>query len=281
LARTPKGTYLLYLQEPDLFAVEFDVKAGTIRGTPFVLIPGIGQVASPAVKPALGVSQNGVMAYQAGGAETGIITWFDRAGKSQGTIPVEGGSQWLRFSPNGLQVASRQNGDFWIIDLSRGASTRLTRTGRNSWRRLVSGWKAIGIRVARTPKCSPSRGWIRRSGAVGNSPKLPRGWSADGFIMLRANDLLFQPKGNAKPVTLTNGIAAGNPRFLTRWEILWHTRRAHQLGRKSSFKPCRLKRRIQVSLQRGNAPHWRGDGHELFFLTPEQHHHGGRCANRG
>jgi hypothetical protein len=180
-----------------LFAVEFDVKAGTIQGSPFVLIPHIGQVASPPVKPAVGVSRNGVMAYQAGGFDAGILTWFDRAGKSQGTIAVESGAQWLRFSPNGSQVASRQSGDFWIIDLARGASTRLTRTGRNSG----GAWSPDGKQLAFGRENSKMFAVnVDGSGevAMSENAQTPRGWSADGF---------------------DKRYGRQQSRFLTRWEI--------------------------------------------------------------
>lgn len=267
LARTPKGTYLLYLQEPDLFAVEFDVKAGTIQGSPFVLIPHIGQVASPPVKPAVGVSRNGVMAYQAGGFDAGILTWFDRAGKSQGTIAVESGAQWLRFSPNGSQVASRQSGDFWIIDLARGASTRLTRTGRNSG----GAWSPDGKQLAFGRENSKMFAVnVDGSGevAMSENAQTPRGWSADGFIMLRVSDLLFQPKGNAKPVALTNGMAANNPAFSPDGKFVAYAARPSTRPEVFIQALPPGNGRIQVSLNGGNAPRWRGDGHELFFLTP-------------
>jgi Tol biopolymer transport system component/predicted Ser/Thr protein kinase len=267
LASTPRGTYLFYLQEPDLFAAEFDVKTGTIRGTPFVLVPGIGEVASPPVKPAVGVSRNGVMAYQAGGFDAGVLTWFDRTGKNQGTISMESGSQWLRFSPNGTQVASRQNGDFWVIDLARGASTRLTRTGHNSG----GAWSPDGKQVAFGREHNKTFAVnVDGSGEVAMSEiaQTPRGWSADGFVMLQTGDLVFQPKGNAKPVNLTNGQIVNNPALSPDGKFVAYA--ARPSNRPEVFIQALPpgSGRIQVSLNGGNVPHWRGDGHELFFITP-------------
>jgi Tol biopolymer transport system component/predicted Ser/Thr protein kinase len=267
LASTPRGTYLLYLQEPDLFAAEFDLKTGTIRGTPIVLVPGIGEVASPPVKPAVGVSRNGVMAYQAGGFDAGTLTWFDRAGKSQGTIAVESGSQWLRFSPDGSHVASRQNGDFWVIDLARGASTRLTRTGHNSG----GAWSPDGKQIAfgrENQKLFAVN--VDGSGevAMSEAAQTPRAWSADGFIMLRSADLIFQPKGNARPVTLTNGLVVNNPALSPDGKFVAYA--ARPSNRPEVFIQALPpgSGRIQVSLNGGGVPHWRGDGHELFFIAP-------------
>jgi len=266
LASTPRGTYLLYLQEPDLFAVELDTKSGTSRGSPFVLVPGIGQVANPPVKPALGVSRNGVMAYQAGGFDVGMLTWMDRSGKSLGTIAVEGGSQWLRFSPNGSYVASRQNGDFWIIDLARSASTRLTRTGHNSG----GAWSPDGSQIAFGREHNKTFA-VKADGsgevAMADGPT-PRGWSAEGFIMVGSNDLIFQPTDNGKPVALTNGIIVGNPALSPDGKFVAYA--ARPSSRPEIFIQALppAHGRIQVSLNGGNVPHWRGDGHELFFITP-------------
>ena len=58
LSPTPAGpTYLLYLRERDLMAQEFDDHAGTARGGEVMVVPGIGTVANPAIRPSIGVSQ--------------------------------------------------------------------------------------------------------------------------------------------------------------------------------------------------------------------------------
>ena len=45
--------YLLYLRDEELVAQEFDERAGEVRGTPRLLVDGIGKVALPAVMPTL------------------------------------------------------------------------------------------------------------------------------------------------------------------------------------------------------------------------------------
>ena len=72
LAPTPGGmTYVLYMLVPDLMAQEFDEASGTVRGEPIVVVSDIAQVALPAVRPAVGVSPGGVLAYQTGGSHLG------------------------------------------------------------------------------------------------------------------------------------------------------------------------------------------------------------------
>jgi hypothetical protein len=46
LAPTPQGkTYLLYLQESDLFGQEFEERSGTLRGKPALVVSDVGRVA--------------------------------------------------------------------------------------------------------------------------------------------------------------------------------------------------------------------------------------------
>jgi WD40 repeat protein len=104
--------------------------------------------------------------------------------------------------------------------------------------------------------------------AMAENAQPPRGWSADGFIMLKTGDLIFQPKGNANPVTLTKGIAVNNPALSPDGKFVAYAARP-------SIRPEIFIQalppgsgRVQVSLNGGNVPHWRGDGHELFFVTP-------------
>ena len=102
----------------------------------------------------------------------------------------------------------------------------------------------------------------------GDGPS-PRGMSANGFITVRTGDLIYQPKGNAKPVTLTNGLVVNNPALSPDGKFVAYA--ARPSSRPEIFiQPLPPGNgRIQVSINGGNVPHWRGDGHELFFLTPD------------
>jgi len=51
-ATAPDGkAYLLYLRDDSLMAQQFDNAAGAVRGSPFVLVDGIGRVGMPPVRP--------------------------------------------------------------------------------------------------------------------------------------------------------------------------------------------------------------------------------------
>src|SRR5262249_10197741 len=98
LAPTPRGrTYLLFLSESDLMAQEFDEASEKVVGNPMLLVPSIGRVGTPAVRPAVGVSPSGILAYQnANEEETRRLTWVDRSGQPIRTL-----------SPNAFVVKPR------------------------------------------------------------------------------------------------------------------------------------------------------------------------------
>ncbi len=124
LLPTPGGpTYLLYLRERDLMAQDFDDRAGTVRGREVMVVPGIGTVGNPALRPSIGVSASGTIAYQAGADElTGQLTWYDRAGKHLQSLPVDLFVNQPDLSPNGSLVVGTRVGalrEVHIVDLDR------------------------------------------------------------------------------------------------------------------------------------------------------------------
>jgi hypothetical protein len=133
LAPTPGGTtYLLYMLAPDLMAQEYDEASGTVRGEPSVLVSEIAQVALPAVRPAVGVSAAGVLAYQAGRETSeGRLRWVDVQGNPLDLLPEESPLEDPRLSPDESSVVGTRfdadgNQDVWQTDLARLSTSRVT-----------------------------------------------------------------------------------------------------------------------------------------------------------
>jgi Tol biopolymer transport system component len=69
---------------------------------------------------------------QTGKGALSQLKWFDRGGKTAGTVGVSGSYGNVRLSPDGRRVAVDQtepdgrNIDIWILEPARGATTRLT-----------------------------------------------------------------------------------------------------------------------------------------------------------
>jgi serine/threonine-protein kinase len=136
LAPTPQGkTYLLYLQESDLFGQEFEERSGTLRGKPVLVVSDVGRVAAGAIRAAVGVSPAGILAYQTGGeSEAGQLIWFDRSGKPVDSLPLDASGRNPQISPDGSLVAVVKLGasgrSIWATDLARKSPSPIT-FGRN------------------------------------------------------------------------------------------------------------------------------------------------------
>src|SRR5215468_2410380 len=133
LAPTPQGkTYLLYLQESDLFGQEFEQRSGRLRGRPVLVVSDVGKVGRPPIRAAVGVSPAGILAYQTGReSEAGQLTWFDRSGRPVDALPVDASGLQPQISPDGSLVAVRKfdvsgGGNIWVTDLARKSMSPIT-----------------------------------------------------------------------------------------------------------------------------------------------------------
>jgi hypothetical protein len=151
LAPTPRGkTYLLYLQESDLFGQEFEERSGTLRGKPVLVVSGVGRVGSPTIRAAVGVSPAGILAYQTGGEfATGQLTWFDRSGRPVDALPIDASGPSPQISADGSLVAVRKFGapggsSIWVTDLTRKSASPIT-FSRND---VSPAWSPRGRRLA-------------------------------------------------------------------------------------------------------------------------------------
>jgi serine/threonine-protein kinase len=113
--------HLLFVRDTALWAAPFDTASLEVRGDAVRVLEDAG---SPG---GLSVSADGTLVY---GGPTGLsgrmLVWVDRAGAVT-RLPVEPADYWLpRLSPDGGRLAVGIAEDLWVIDLERGARTRVT-----------------------------------------------------------------------------------------------------------------------------------------------------------
>ena len=186
LAPTPSGkTYLLFQRDSHLFAQEFDEVSGKVLGTPEVLIPDVGMVGQPAVRPAVGVSASGNLAYQNHQETTRHLTWVDRSGAPVHALSPEVSVYKPRLSPDqSFVVGTRPSGveDIWVTNLNGPSLRRLT-FGDTTENFPV--WSSDGSRVAYVRSL---RGiYAADADGVGESqltetPGLPWSWSGKHLL---------------------------------------------------------------------------------------------------
>ena len=133
----PTG-HLTYVRAGTLFAVPFDVAQQKTTGAAAPALESISSM-GPAGTADYAFSQNGVLVYVEGlGAQGTTLAWIDHAGAVKaiaGQIPRQWGTG--RLSPEGHRVANsitaEAGSDIWIMDLDRGAPTRVTFGGNNTF----------------------------------------------------------------------------------------------------------------------------------------------------
>jgi Tol biopolymer transport system component len=284
LAPTPQGkTYLLYLQESDLFGQEFEERSGTLRGRPVLVVSNVGSVTGPAITAAVGVSPAGILAYQTGReVVTGQLTWFDRSGKPVYALPADASGTSPQISADGSLVAVVRSGasgrSIWATDLTRRSPLRVT-FGRNdvspAWsprgRRLtflrVAG-KDAGVHIVDLTDASKDQ-FLKGTGDG------PTSWSPDEkYLLLGAGRtgrmILFAPDGSEKPIPVgsRNGRSREG-RISPDGKFIAFTSNAS--GRNEIYvqamppSPGQWK----VSVNGGQSPRWRSDGKELFFVSAD------------
>jgi len=280
--------YLVYTRDHLLMAQAFDPARPRVRQAAMV----IGETAFPAESidenalsaAKVSLSANGLLAYT---SSDGMpqLKWFDRSGRELAAIDMPAPMISPVFSPDQKQllITSRSLAHgLWLVDLSRGVSTRIIADG------ITPLWSPDGSQVA----FSADRGGINSiftraaNGSDKESLRLSTGyskalndWSPDGRYILYThivpdskNELWILPLfGDQRPRPYLRGpfneiqgqispdghwVAYSSDESGT-WEVYLQ-----------SFPEPGGKRIL--SIKGGMEPHWRKDGKELFYLAPDR-----------
>ena len=280
IAPTPSGrTYLVYARDEALVAHEFDESSVQLRGTPRVIVDGIGKVANPAIRPTVGVSRSGVLAFQHGGEFTVVkLQWVDRAGKRVGEVPLDFSPLGIALSPDGSRLAfdadTRAEHDLWVTDLKRNNTMRLTRdpeAERNPT------WSPDGTRIAYV---RGGKIYVRTADGLSDETVLAdvggalRDWSPDGKLLLRqmAQQLLVSPvTGGGTAISIgRRGATARDGQFSADSKYVAYF--SNESGRDEIYIEALppAKARVKVSQTGGTTPRWGPGSRELFFLGPDR-----------
>ena len=273
--------FLLFVRDETLLAQRFDLARISLIDEPVVVANGMGTGAGNG-RAAFAASRNGVLAYrpQSGGVYTTTLTWFDRSGKSLGSVGSPNLHRAIAVSPDGTRVAAQigwtVGSDIWVTDFIRGIPTRLTSDPSNEeW----PVWSPDGTRIAFASNRDGSVFNIFDMPADGSAAphllfqsdrsKKPVQWSTDGhWLLFDSNGMYALPlDGNRTPIAIGSGTRQASFAKISP-DGAWVAYASDETGRSEIF----LQRfpspsgRWPVSNNGGTRPHWRGDGRELYYL---------------
>jgi Tol biopolymer transport system component len=281
----PPG-YLLFIRQGALMGQSFDAVSMQLHGEPFRIAENVRY--NPAIgRAAFSVSDSGVLVYRGGSKAELHAAWFDRNGKRLEPINQTGDSSSPRLSPDETRIAveRREAGHsaIWIIDLIRGTNTRLTFSSNNETNPI---WSPDGSRIIYGVELNGKRAIYQKLATGSGNEELlfksdldttPTDWSPDGqFISVYSganpktgNDLFVLPmtgERKLQPLVQTPfGDAAAQFSPDGKWVAYWN----NESGTNQTYVQPFLQtgEKIQISVDGGAQPRWRGDGKELFFVS--------------
>ena len=291
MARYSVG-HLLFEREGVLMAQPFDTERLQWRGDPFPVVQQVGQVAGRLGWRAFSVSAEATLAYGTGNGTRIQLAWFDRAGQEVGRLGQPEDQIAPRLSPDQKRVAvavrDRQGQrDIWLLELTRGTSTRFTFGPRQANNSLPV-WSPDSGRIVFNSdregtwnlyQNASSGGGTEQPLLKSSDAKLVTDWSFDGrFILYHTQhpktgyDLLVLPlEGDRKPVPVlqtefneVNGQFSPDGRWIAYQSDESRQAEVYVLGFPTPSG------KFQVSTNGGNRPRWRRDGKELFYLSADR-----------
>jgi serine/threonine protein kinase len=243
--------------------------------------------------PGFSVSANGRLVFLRPPSAEPQLTWLDRSGRPVGTVGDPGFSGNLDLSPDGQQVAvtglsPRSGGgvqsDIWLVDVASGRAARLTDDGAGG---ADPAWSPDGKHIVfNSGRLGLLSLFIRPSNRSGADVSLLKSetnnftvasWSRDNVMIFNvfnnnnASDLwTLSMSGDRTPkVFLSSTHSELNGTFSP--DGRWVAYQSDASGRYELLvRPFPNRDPPQtISRDGGMYPRWRGDGKELFFLSPD------------
>ncbi len=279
---TTKGNWSALLLTPLLAAVS---------GSTSVVANAVGFQPST-YWAAFTVAQNGTLIYNTGvGAAQSELTWMDRSGKELGRIGDPGVMANPTLSPDGTRVAvdisdqKANNVDIWIESTTGAANSRFTFDPSEE---VVGVWSRDGSMLAYRIAAPEGTGLylksttgLEREKKRYTTPKsamddiLANSWSLDDRQILctrqtsLGDHLELLPADSGEPtrfLTTTGNTNNGQISPDGKWVAYASDESGNWEIYVTSFPGAAGK--WQVSRGGGTEPRWRGDGKEIFYISP-------------
>ena len=289
---------LIYLRDRVLVAQRFSIAEGRVIGEVREVVAGLALEGIPG-QATYQVSRSGAIAYRSRTRNfSSELRWFDRRGAGE-TVSGPRSDIAVALAPDGRRVAlarldtasagdERFSSNLWLFDLPRRVVSRLTLDSTATDENPV--WSPDGSRIAYAVHRNNGLAEVRvqatsdasgsRVVASGPSNFHPIHWAKDGTLLLHAYatgggadnlDLYLlgqEPNATPKPLLVARR-SQGQAQFSP--DSQWIAYASDESGRFEVYVRPRDGRNLrwQISSEGGNQPRWRGDGREIFYVTPD------------
>ena len=286
--------YLLFLQDQTLLAQPFDARRAATGSGPVPIAQKVETRPYSLLRASFSVSLSGVLAYKRSTGLFGVseLVWFDRQGKRLGALGPPDLYTFVRLSPDEKTAAltiipEGGHADTWTLDVVRGVLTlrtfhpdhldRVPIWSPDSQRLLISSTKEdrgtifvldahgseepspfFAVELDRQVSDWPTH-WVGPEGPVLFSRR-----GAEGHDIWE-----YAPARSPQTRPLIEGTGhQHNARVSPNGNLVAYA--SDELGDNEIFlQPYSEKgQKIRISTAGGNYPHWRGDGRELFYMSP-------------
>jgi tRNA A-37 threonylcarbamoyl transferase component Bud32 len=273
--------YLVLLRQDALVALPVDAARLRPRGEPIVLAKGVGSFT---------VSAADSLVYRSSGGRR--LTWYDRQGVSTGTASSPGAYNELTLSGDAARVAVVREGEgitgpsTWVHEFTSESTVRVASALRVA---LKPVWSTTNDRLTvltnRNGQADiltvPANGnggeeLVLRSSLVA----YPTSWSRDGRWLLftsinpRTKEDLWVAAtaaggaGKPEPFLVTDNKETDGTFSPDGHAVAYVSDESGTSNVYVRSFPSTGGRKWEVSLDGGYQPRWRGDGRELFYISP-------------
>jgi serine/threonine protein kinase len=286
-ATTYANGFLFHVRGGTLFAHPFDATSGRVTGDAHAIAQGV-------TNNVFSVSESGLLAYSQGYSDAKALKWFDRAGKDVGSVGEIDDYFDVRLSPDGRRIAANSgnpNANIWVYDAVRPARTKLTFASDTD--HGIPVWAPDGSRIVFSEASGRNRKglYVQSSNGVGQETLLlageqlsPSSWSRDGkYLLYTVGDhsgdstiwALALGGDNKSEMLVQAPAAVYDGQFSP--DVHWIAYTSRESGRDEIYvvpfdggraAHVGAGQRISASTRGGRNPRWRGDGKEIFWLSP-------------
>ena len=284
----PTG-HLVYAVADTVLAVPFDLSRLEVTGGAVPVVEGVSRNISGwgVGSAAFSFSGNGSLVFVPRAiADERVLVWVDREGAVEPMPAPPRDYSLPRLSPDGERLAVVTAGDVWVYDIPRGASTRLTFDGTNSY----VGWMADGQRVAFSSSGKQAVLWRAADGG-GAAGQLMTGELYPPHLDSISPDGQFLGFHEHRPATRADVWILpletdGKPRSFLETPFAEHGTKFAPDGHSVAYVSDEsgqdevyvqpfpglggLGAKTLISTEGGNAPVWARSGHELFYFNGDK-----------